>query len=94
MRRRIHGADRDSKVSCKPCPTRGLNAGFDTSRFVGVGSGGNAGDRGKRADCDALARHSPADRLLARLDVDLGPDVSLGSFAGANAILSPDGTLD
>ncbi len=34
----------------------------------------------------------PADRPLMRLDVDLGPDVSLGSFAGANAILSPDGT--
>jgi hypothetical protein len=34
----------------------------------------------------------PADRPLVRLDVDLRPDVSLGSFAGANAILSPDGT--
>ena len=29
---------------------------------------------------------------LVRLDVDLGPDVSLGSQAGADAILSPDGT--
>src|SRR5713226_8180656 len=29
---------------------------------------------------------------LVRLDVDLGPDVSLGSFAGADATLSPDGT--
>jgi serine/threonine-protein kinase len=29
---------------------------------------------------------------LVRLDVDLGPDVALGSFAGPNAILSPDGT--
>jgi hypothetical protein len=29
---------------------------------------------------------------LVRLDVDFGPDVSLGSFAGADAILSPDGT--
>ena len=27
-----------------------------------------------------------------RLDVDLGPDVSLGSVAGADTILSPDGT--
>ena len=27
-----------------------------------------------------------------RLDVDLGPDVSLGSLAGADAIISPDGT--
>jgi serine/threonine-protein kinase len=34
----------------------------------------------------------PADRPLLRLDVDLGPDVSLESFAGANAIISPDGT--
>jgi serine/threonine-protein kinase len=33
----------------------------------------------------------PADRPLVRLDVDLGPDVSLGSFAGADAIPSPDG---
>ena len=33
-----------------------------------------------------------ADRPLVRLDVDLGPDVSLGSFAGANVIISPDGT--
>src|SRR5215471_10373584 len=33
-----------------------------------------------------------ADRPLVRLDVDLGPDASLDSFAGANAILSPDGT--
>lgn len=33
-----------------------------------------------------------ADRPLVRLDVDLGPDVSLGSFAGANVILSPGGT--
>ncbi len=29
---------------------------------------------------------------LVRLDVDLGPNVSLGSQAGADAILSPDGT--
>ena len=29
---------------------------------------------------------------LVRLDVDLGPDVSLGSPRGADAILSPDGT--
>jgi serine/threonine-protein kinase len=34
----------------------------------------------------------PADRPLVRLDVDLGPDVSLGSYAGADAILSPDGS--
>jgi serine/threonine-protein kinase len=34
----------------------------------------------------------PADRPLVRLDVDLGPDVSLGSVAGAEAIISPDGT--
>ena len=27
-----------------------------------------------------------------RLDVDLGPDVSLGSHSGTDAILSPDGT--
>ena len=31
-------------------------------------------------------------RPLVRLDVDLGPDVSLGSPAGADAIISPDGT--
>ena len=31
-------------------------------------------------------------RPLVRLDVDLGPDVSLGSVAGANQIISPDGT--
>src|SRR5450759_3084145 len=31
-------------------------------------------------------------RPLVRLDVDLGPDVSLGSPYGADAILSPDGT--
>ena len=31
-------------------------------------------------------------RPLVRLDVDLGPDVSLGSLTGADAILSPDGT--
>jgi Tol biopolymer transport system component len=31
-------------------------------------------------------------RPLVRLDVDLGPDVSLGSLAGADEILSPDGT--
>lgn len=30
-------------------------------------------------------------RPLVRLDVDIGPDVSLGSVAGADAILSPDG---
>jgi tRNA A-37 threonylcarbamoyl transferase component Bud32 len=29
---------------------------------------------------------------LVRLDVDLGPDVSLGSAAGVGAIISPDGT--
>jgi Tol biopolymer transport system component len=29
---------------------------------------------------------------LVRLDVDLGPDVSLGSQAGADEIISPDGT--
>jgi serine/threonine-protein kinase len=34
----------------------------------------------------------PADRPLVRFDVDLGPGVSLGSSAGANAIISPDGT--
>jgi len=31
-------------------------------------------------------------RRLVRLDVDLGSDVSLGSVAGADAIISPDGT--
>jgi len=31
-------------------------------------------------------------RPLVRLDVDLGPDVSLGSLAGPDSILSPDGT--
>jgi serine/threonine-protein kinase len=34
----------------------------------------------------------PADRPLVRLGVDLGPDVALASLAGANAIVSPDGT--
>src|ERR1019366_7335309 len=34
----------------------------------------------------------PVDRPLVRLDVDLGPDVTLGSGVGADAILSPDGT--
>jgi serine/threonine-protein kinase len=34
----------------------------------------------------------PADHPLVRLDVDLGPDVSLGSPAGTDAIPSPDGT--
>jgi serine/threonine-protein kinase len=34
----------------------------------------------------------PADRPRVRLNVDLGPDVSLDAFAGANAIISPDGT--
>jgi hypothetical protein len=34
----------------------------------------------------------PLERPLVRLDVDLGPDVSLGSVYGADAILSPDGT--
>ena len=31
-------------------------------------------------------------RPLVRLDVDLGPDVSLSTLSGADAILSPDGT--
>jgi WD40-like Beta Propeller Repeat len=31
-------------------------------------------------------------RPLVRLDVDLGPDVSLGSLYGADEIISPDGT--
>jgi Tol biopolymer transport system component len=34
----------------------------------------------------------PAERPLVRLDVDLGPDVSFGSPAGADEIISPDGT--
>jgi Tol biopolymer transport system component len=34
----------------------------------------------------------PVERPLVRLDVDLGPDVSLGSPQGTDAILSPDGT--
>jgi Tol biopolymer transport system component len=34
----------------------------------------------------------PVERPLVRLDVDLGPDVSLGSPRGADTILSPDGT--
>jgi serine/threonine-protein kinase len=34
----------------------------------------------------------PADRPQVRLDVDLGPDVSLNSFAGADVIISPAGT--
>jgi serine/threonine-protein kinase len=33
-----------------------------------------------------------ADRPLVRLDVDLGPDVSLASYAGADAIISPGGS--
>jgi serine/threonine-protein kinase len=34
----------------------------------------------------------PIDRPLVRLDVDLGREVSLGSYAGADAIISPGGT--
>ena len=34
----------------------------------------------------------PVDQPLVRLDVDLGPGVSLGSQAGADTIISPDGT--
>jgi len=34
----------------------------------------------------------PVEHSLVRLDVDLGPDVSLGSPAGADAIISPDGS--
>jgi serine/threonine-protein kinase len=34
----------------------------------------------------------PVERPLVRLDVDLGPDVSLVSLRGTDAILSPDGT--
>jgi Tol biopolymer transport system component len=34
----------------------------------------------------------PVERPLVRLDVDLGPDVSLDSPRGADTILSPDGT--
>jgi len=34
----------------------------------------------------------PVERPLVRLDVDLGPGVSLGSLSGPDAILSPDGT--
>ena len=34
----------------------------------------------------------PVEHPLVRLDVDLGPDVSVGSQAGTDAILSPDGT--
>ncbi len=34
----------------------------------------------------------PVERSLVRLDVDLGPEVSLGSPRGTNTILSPDGT--
>jgi len=34
----------------------------------------------------------PVEHPLVRLDVDLGPDVSLGSPRGADAILSPDGS--
>jgi serine/threonine-protein kinase len=34
----------------------------------------------------------PVERALVRLDVDLGPDVSLSSFAGSDEIISPDGT--
>jgi Tol biopolymer transport system component len=34
----------------------------------------------------------PVERALVRLDVDLGPDVSLGSITGTDEIISPDGT--
>jgi Tol biopolymer transport system component len=34
----------------------------------------------------------PIERPLVRLDVDLGPNVSLGGYSGADAIISPDGT--
>jgi serine/threonine-protein kinase len=37
-------------------------------------------------------RARPGPRPLARLDVDLGSDVSLGSSRGADVIISPDGT--
>jgi Tol biopolymer transport system component/tRNA A-37 threonylcarbamoyl transferase component Bud32 len=38
------------------------------------------------------ATRPAAPNPLVRLEVDLGPDVSLGSLAGPDAILSPDGT--
>src|SRR5579862_4228572 len=34
----------------------------------------------------------PVEHPLVRLDVDLGPDVSLGSIAGVDEIISPEGT--
>src|ERR1700680_950762 len=34
----------------------------------------------------------PVERPLVRVNVDLGPDVSLGSLRGAGTILSPDGS--
>jgi serine/threonine protein kinase len=34
----------------------------------------------------------PNEQLLVRLDLDLGPDVSLGSSIGPSVIVSPDGT--
>jgi serine/threonine protein kinase len=37
-------------------------------------------------------RETPAPHPLVRLDVDLGSGVSLGSQAGADTIISPDGT--
>jgi len=43
-----------------------------------------------------VARHSAYsnnDRsLIVRLNVDLGPEASLGSIAGADVAISPDGT--
>ena len=58
------------------------------------------GRRGSSGDDCARGRYvvglvaitRPVERPLVRLDVDLGPDVSLGPNRGTDTILSPDGT--
>ncbi len=97
------GAHRDRKDPCR-CRRRRGRAGdeqdgravcSDVHEHVAVGSGRRARGRGR---CDGFGwwRSSrsveQALRPLVRLDVDLGPDVSLGSVAGANQIISPDAT--
>ena len=93
-RRRCAHRDSRSAVGAARGQRKTGSPGFHQEAAFGGGRGGHGA--GNRRECDGVGLVAGdtvcRERPLVRLDVDLGPDVSLGSPRGADAILSPDGS--
>jgi serine/threonine protein kinase len=80
-------------ITSAPEPERTTPSGSRRRRWIGIAAVATVITVGLGVGWWRSAHPGdPPLKPLVRLDVDLGPDVSLGSPAGTDVILSPDGT--